>query len=1509
VIRPSEEDEAAEDSVGLPSEEASSQETERQEEDKPKVHPVYVPEIIRLKALFQWNEKDKNTPLAFVESLLGYFYEGSSKVVITTDSGHDLDDLDLAECITVLNDRQCGQVHMFHANGDELQQEFLSISFAPSNNGDTLHWDMDISLTTEWDPLGFIDPPRSISWYQSDLEEHSPLPVLALPMSHNRLQSSALHGLAVLAKKISPFSSAELVKERAPGQRETLARWHSTPPSTESNVYPIIPIINNNLWLPIEPGEPQSVMPELWLEMVNKPEEREHENIRERLKPLFTDEAFQLERIDEKIHEAFQLTVPVEFIPLSDLDRKSSLTTIQDDTVLALSPMPGKVVIGIDTSSQPVLLKEAILHGIGHVLLGHVRPGDPMGHTDSAESVLGQGTLRRWDREVRDTFSSWFLPEVQRKVETLADCTVREKALLGLWRMIGEMLGESRRLHPRAEKYQRAAYQRQGAQRLLAQLEEYGGAMLCDGVGLGKTYVATTLMVHYANAWRDRHKDNPDDLLADPFRITILAPNSVVSTWQREALPQLASFGVSLASVRVISHTKLSRITKASEVLEPGPDTTTSDMEHLLLSDLVIVDEAHNFRSVNARRTVVLRDLLRLQPRKEQRRKVLLLTATPVNNTLDDLMQESALLFSKPLWLSDAVTDDGYRRQAVKDSQERCARSRKIRTTGKDVTPFLIHGDIDAKFSLANDFRDDLDFGPNVQRIGEYLKEQNQKLQRLQQEIRDAAEAGVQRTNTEPTRIAEELLDRIVVQRSRNLCKEIERQQGSDMEILFRKDADLPEKLHYHDEYDGIHDVLAGFLPLFERGEENSLVGPRPLSLKVYMWYDVREGIKAPDDLSPVVGLQRILVLKRLESSPVSFLITLLRLMVLHAYRLQQLISLCEKAKSRSRAAAFSKEISHLLSSYDDASLDKVCSLATGVHVKNLREEFIKHLSKAYVAKVPAAEADDAPIQLQLFDDDASEESEMQQQFDRLWGLKDYLLQDFDTLLRVTPNLADVIFGKFDRTEWPHNFTLGGEEVDWPRSAAWGLRIVTDAKIRSLFVRLIKARRSGQKVIVFSQFSDTLAYVNSVLQATGSFTQPDWRMVLPALAIPNLKADEVKSLVNIAGVITGDTEDRDEVVNSFAPFYRIGPFPPSTEGMDPFEQMKIRGSWESAWSKALHNPIHVLFSSDILAEGVNLQDAAALINFDIHWNPVRMIQRAGRIDRRLNPKIEKARSFSELEDLARKASTKVPLYYWHGHEKDSPLTVNMILPEELEAELLLRERIALKTLAIDFTLGLDQGTGAEADWMQNYTYQGVSSLNAFQKDRAIEQVAGYHEKISRIFKNRGIVPEWASDLNIWVRAKDATVGSPLVGRALLGRRDGALEKFSRYLEPTIHEGVPYWFWAEKKPGESVFDGWLIMDGRQENFPPHPRQDIPWHERVSLPLKASHLLGAAMMLDKEVEVQDLPRQEIGRPLMQGATALAAPKLGSDEDRLLIALRDFFILQLKDFDPEMHGGSVS
>lgn len=54
--------------------------------------------------------------------------------------------------------------------------------------------------------------------------------------------------------------------------------------------------------------------------------------------------------------------------------------------------------------------------------------------------------------------------------------------------------------------------------------------------------------------------------------------------------------------------------------------------------------------------------------------------------------------------------------------------------------------------------------------------------------------------------------------------------------------------------------------------------------------------------------------------------------------------------------------------------------------------------------------------------------------------------------------------------------------------------------------------------------------------------------------------------------------------------------------------------------RALTNPeaaeeIDILFATDCISEGQNLQDCDYLINYDIHWNPVRVIQRFGRIDR------------------------------------------------------------------------------------------------------------------------------------------------------------------------------------------------------------------------------------------------------------------------------------------------------
>jgi superfamily II DNA/RNA helicase len=84
----------------------------------------------------------------------------------------------------------------------------------------------------------------------------------------------------------------------------------------------------------------------------------------------------------------------------------------------------------------------------------------------------------------------------------------------------------------------------------------------------------------------------------------------------------------------------------------------------------------------------------------------------------------------------------------------------------------------------------------------------------------------------------------------------------------------------------------------------------------------------------------------------------------------------------------------------------------------------------------------------------------------------------------------------------------------------------------------------------------------------------------------------------------------------------------------------------------------VLISTDVLSEGQNLQDAGVVINYDLHWNPVRLIQRAGRVDRIGSP-------------------------YAHI------LLYNVFPEAELESLLGLVQRLSTRIAQIDQTVGLD----------------------------------------------------------------------------------------------------------------------------------------------------------------------------------------------------------------------------
>ncbi len=1316
-------------------------------------------------------------------------------------------------------------------------------------------------------------------WLQADPSLASPVPILSVPLPSTTIAPDLLHGLVAVAHACGPLATADTANS---GHFPSL-RWSRQRDGGRA----LVSRAHGAVW---SPGLPEDTG-EIYAQGVADIEPSE--SLVDDLTTLLQDDSRDLARLQVRL----QRELPQVHVRLTHLgvDAASFHVPAPADACLRLMPEPDTVRIELDATLPPTDAAYALAHAAAHVHLGHLRPGDTHGHWDTLQTLSGHAPLRRWDREARENVAAWAVPGAPRRT-SLTECTPREKAWLVLLDHIGRMVGQTRTLHPVAERYQDAAYQRQAAQRLVAQLEEFAGAMLCDGVGLGKTYVATTVLVHYANAWRDRLAEAGRSSADDPFRITILAPNSVVSTWQREAIPPLAAHGLPSATIRVVSHTKLSRILPSSEVLQAVEDQP-SDLEHLLLSDLVVVDEAHNFRSVAARRTVVLRDLLRLQPRKDLRRKVLLLTATPVNNGLEDLRQQTSLLFSKALWFNDATTVDGYRSRVFKDVEDRVHKARRGRTA--EVSALLVHGSAEARFSFAVDFRDDLQFGVQVPRVGDYLKEQEKRLIVQQQATRLAMTTG-QPLPTDTARIAADLLDRIVVQRSRALCKQIEREQGSDVKLLFRPDAPPPEKLVYEDVYDDTRDVLARFLPLFDTGEGAEESPVTPLSLKVYMWADIRDGVRDADEVSSVVGLQRVLVLKRLESSPVAFLITLLRLLALHAHRLKQLGDLCHHLRDTQRAKELDVEVHRLLGGLSPVARGHLDLLLTGSVSNTTGRELLERWSRAHMSARPAAGADDPPPpQLDLFGEDDQDAVERREQLERLWSLRDDLVRDLGTLLNTAPGLADIVFGRFDVDDWPRRFIAGGAEVDWPESASWGLRIVTDAKLRRLVTCLLHARADRQKVIVFSQFTDTLAYLHSVLRATAAFERQDWRLVLQSLSAEvgtPIREDDVRDLVERHAVVSGETEERDLVIHAFAPFYRLGPVPPMGPGASTEAHEALLGAWRQGWTLALRAPIDVLLATDVLAEGVNLQDAARLVNYDVHWNPVRMIQRSGRIDRRLNPAIEDATHFPHLDALAAELDVPAPRYWWHGREQAAPITVNLLLPDDLEAELQLRERIANKTLAIDFTLGLEQGTGAEADWMADYRYRGISALNVWQGDRAIERVAGYQERLRRLLSERTIDATWIHAWNGWLRESGAEADDPILAWAELGRTDGVSAEFTRHLHPALADGVPHWLWTTARPAESVLNRWLVLDGVTRP-PARTRTDLPWSVDASRPVSADDVLRAAVRLvDHDLQLHERGR-EVGKPVQQGVAAIAAGFFGSETDRSMLRTSGFRILQLR------------
>lgn len=170
------------------------------------------------------------------------------------------------------------------------------------------------------------------------------------------------------------------------------------------------------------------------------------------------------------------------------------------------------------------------------------------------------------------------------------------------------------------------SFQRDGAIGVIQKLEKYNGCILADSVGLGKTFTALAVMKYYAS----RNKN-----------ILVLAPKKLANNWnQYRDNVRTNLFYRDRIHFDVLYHTDLGRTHGFSN----GHDLSKFNWDNY---DLVVIDESHNFRNANSYRDKETRYdfLINKVLKSGVRTKVLMLSATPVNNRFTDLKNQLALAY------------------------------------------------------------------------------------------------------------------------------------------------------------------------------------------------------------------------------------------------------------------------------------------------------------------------------------------------------------------------------------------------------------------------------------------------------------------------------------------------------------------------------------------------------------------------------------------------------------------------------------------------------------------------------------------------------------------------------------------------------------------------------------------------------------------------------------------------------------------------------------------------
>ena len=163
-----------------------------------------------------------------------------------------------------------------------------------------------------------------------------------------------------------------------------------------------------------------------------------------------------------------------------------------------------------------------------------------------------------------------------------------------------------------------------------------------------------------------------------------------------------------------------------------------------------------------------------------------------------------------------------------------------------------------------------------------------------------------------------------------------------------------------------------------------------------------------------------------------------------------------------------------------------------------------------------------------------------------------------------------------------------------------------DPKLDKLYsVLREKENAQNKKVVIFTAYADTAEYIyNNVRKKF-----PQYKAAMVTGQTHKTYDNRTVSHVN-------------DILQSFAPYSKMykeldwSRLCSSDTDFDTWKQLVVNGGPAyRRYAQNIENEIDILIATDCLSEGQNLQDADLVINYDIHWNPVRIIQRLGRIDR------------------------------------------------------------------------------------------------------------------------------------------------------------------------------------------------------------------------------------------------------------------------------------------------------